>query len=57
MGLTLGRNAGAGFASTPLTVLTDILLRKPLPVLTVATFYTIRDTVCVPETVFIGRGR
>lgn len=44
-------------ASTALTVLGDILLRKPLSVLAVATFYTIRDNVRVPETVFVGTGR
>eukprot|EP00903_Cladosiphon_okamuranus_P005952 g5878.t1 len=44
-------------ASTALTVLADILLRKPLSVLALATFYTIRDNVRVPQTVFVGTGR
>jgi len=44
-------------AATGLTVLADILLRKPLSVLVVAAFYTIRDNVRVPETVYVGNGR
>lgn len=44
-------------AATGLTVLADILLRKPLSVLAVAAFYTIRDNVRVPETVYVGNGR
>lgn len=44
-------------ASTALTVLADILLRKPLSVLAVATFYTIRENIRMPETVFVGTGR
>ncbi|CAM9646533.1 unnamed protein product [Scytosiphon promiscuus] len=40
-----------------LSVLADILLRKPLSVLAIATFFTIRDTVCVPQEVYVGTGR
>ncbi len=47
----------AWLAATGLTVLADILLRKPLSVLAVATYYTIRDNVRVPETVYVGNGR
>ncbi|CAM9178731.1 unnamed protein product [Ectocarpus fasciculatus] len=44
-------------AATAITVLVDILLRKPLSVLVVATVNTIRDSVRVPGTVYIGKGR
>ncbi|CAM9935318.1 unnamed protein product [Scytosiphon promiscuus] len=43
--------------ATGFTVLADILLRKPLSVLATAVFYTIRDTVRVPQDVYVGTGR
>eukprot|EP00752_Nemacystus_decipiens_P006049 g5460.t1 len=44
-------------SATGLTILADILLRKPLTVLVVATFYAIRDNSRVPETAYVGIGR
>eukprot|EP00903_Cladosiphon_okamuranus_P018201 g16743.t2 len=43
-------------AATGLTVLADVLLRKPLSVLAIATFHAIRDNVRVPETAYVGIG-
>ncbi|CAB1100229.1 unnamed protein product [Ectocarpus sp. CCAP 1310/34] len=43
-------------AATGIAVLVDIVLRKPLSVLVVATVNTIRDSARVPGTVYIGKG-
>ncbi|CAM9255036.1 unnamed protein product [Ectocarpus sp. 4 AP-2014] len=44
-------------ASVGITVLVDVLLRKPLSVLAAATFNFIRDAVSVPESGYVGNSR
>lgn len=43
--------------ATAITIAIDVVLRKPIGVLAQALIQTIRHEVCLPEGLYIGKGR